>query len=110
MPRVWRGELFGRDLISSESEHLAACARAVPVGVSLSLGFMVLVVLSMVLSPRGETAPAWLGAVAAGFALVNLVVVGAIIVLNVPKVLVPPERRGEEGLYFQGLQRRLRRD
>ena len=43
------------------------------------------------------------------YAAVGLVVVVGIIAFNVPKALVPPARRAEEGLYFRGLQRRLRR-
>ena len=96
--RVWRGELLGRDAISKDAAQGAAFVRSAPTGCFMFLGFMIICFAAGLLSPEGGTAPAWLAVVTFVFLGVCMVLLGTIIAFNVPRALVPPERRDERGL------------
>ncbi len=110
IPRVWRGELLGRGVMKNESELFSAWVRMMPAGVAVFFGYLLLWFLGKLMTADGERAPTWLGVISGSYMVLVLLLFGAIAGLNVPKALVPPERRDEEGLYFKGLQRRLRRN
>ncbi len=107
-PRIWRGDMLGRDLVRPESDVLAAWVRFVPVGCPLGLGFVVLLGIATLLSPEGGVVPSWYAVILVAYSAIVVAIAFGIVAFNVPSALVPPARRDEEGLYFRGLQRRWR--
>jgi hypothetical protein len=98
VPRLWRGEQFGRDFVSDDSGAGAAWIRSAPTACFTFLAFIIACFGLGLLTPEEGTAPTWLAVVTCLVLGVGLVLMGTIVAFNVPKALVPPQRRQERGM------------
>ena len=105
-PRIWRGELLGRRVLPSDDDWVAAWVRVLPVCAVLALGFSLIYLAAVTTSSPEKLAPPAIRTLAIVWTFGGIVITGSIAAFNVPRFLVPPSRRDEEGVFLKPLQRR----